>query len=156
MNLAFVLFLIGLLGFILNRKNIILMIIALEMMLLASTLLLLLSSFSLDDNTGQLFGIYIVSMAAAESVIGLSLLIAYYRLKGNVNPDPNAGEEQVLITEIKPNDNNLNENSNSNINNNNINSNLNFNPSHNHSSFSNFLTNSNFSDISNLSKEKNK
>ena len=156
MNFSLLLFITGILGFILNRKNIILMIISIEIMLLAVTLLILISSYNFNDNTGQLFGIYIVSMAAAESVIGLSLLIAYYRLKGNVNPDPNAGEEQVLITEIKPNDNNLNENSNSNINNNNINSNLNFNPSHNHSSFSNFLTNSKFSDISNLSKEKNK
>ena len=93
MNLAFVLFLIGLLGFILNRKNIILMIIALEMMLLAVTLLLVISSFSLDDNIGQLFGIYVISIAAAESVIGLSVLIAYYRLKGNVSP--NTSETQT-------------------------------------------------------------
>ena len=154
--LSLFLFIIGILGFILNRKNIILMIISIEIMLLAVTILILMNSYSFEDNIGQIFSIYIISIAGAESVIGLSLLIAYYRLKGNVNPDPNAGEEQVLITEIKPNVNNLNENSNSNINNNNINSNLNFNPSHNHSSFSNFLTNSKFSDISNLSKEKNK
>jgi NADH-ubiquinone oxidoreductase chain 4L len=79
------LFLIGILGFILNRKNIILLIISLEIMLLAITLLFLISSFSFDDNIGQTFGIYIVTVAGAESVIGLSILIAYYRLKGSIS-----------------------------------------------------------------------
>ena len=79
MNLSLILFLIGILGFILNRKNIILMIIAIEIMLLAVTLLILISSFSFDDNIGQTFSIYIISIAGAESVIGLSILVAYYR-----------------------------------------------------------------------------
>ena len=85
MNLSILLFLIGILGFILNRKNMILMIIAIEMMLLAVTLLILLSSFSFDDNIGQTFGIYIIAIAGAESVIGLSILVAYYRLRGNIS-----------------------------------------------------------------------
>ena len=85
MNLALILFLIGTLGFILNRKNIILMIIAIEIMLLAVTLLVLISSFSFDDNIGQTFSIYIISIAGAESVIGLSILVAYYRLRGNIS-----------------------------------------------------------------------
>ena len=80
MNLSLALFLIGILGFILNRKNIILMIIAIEIMLLAVTLLILISSFGFDDNIGQIFSIYIISIAGAESVIGLSILVAYYRL----------------------------------------------------------------------------
>ena len=85
MNLALALFLIGILGFILNRKNIILMIIAIEIMLLAVTLLILISSFGFDDNVGQTFGIYIIAIAGAESVIGLSILVAYYRLRGNIS-----------------------------------------------------------------------
>jgi NADH-ubiquinone oxidoreductase chain 4L len=85
MNLSLFLFLIGILGFILNRKNIILMIIAIEIMLLAVTLLILISSFSFDDNVGQTFSIYIISVAGAESVIGLSILVAYYRLRGNIS-----------------------------------------------------------------------
>ena len=85
MNLSLFLFLIGVLGFILNRKNIILMIIAIEIMLLAVTLLILISSFSFDDNIGQTFSIYIISIAGAESVIGLSILVAYYRLRGNIS-----------------------------------------------------------------------
>jgi len=79
MNLSLFLFLIGIIGFILNRKNIILMIIAIEIMLLAVTLLVLISSFGFDDNVGQTFSIYIISIAGAESVIGLSILVAFYR-----------------------------------------------------------------------------
>jgi NADH-ubiquinone oxidoreductase chain 4L len=79
------LFLIGILGFILNRKNIILLLISLEIMLLAITLLFLITSNSFDDNIGQTFAIYIIAIAGAESVIGLSILIAYYRLKGSIS-----------------------------------------------------------------------
>src|SRR6266849_2950502 len=84
MNLSLFLFLIGILGFILNRKNIILMIIAIEIMLLAVTMLLLLSSFSFDDGIGQIFSIFIISLAGAESVIGLSIIVAVYRIKGKI------------------------------------------------------------------------
>nr|YP_010243087.1 NADH dehydrogenase subunit 4L [Coprinus comatus]QTJ26220.1 NADH dehydrogenase subunit 4L [Coprinus comatus] len=85
MNLSILLFLIGILGFILNRKNIILMIIAIEIMLLSVTLLVLISSYGFDDNVGQTFSIYIISIAGAESVIGLSILVAYYRLRGTIS-----------------------------------------------------------------------
>ena len=85
MNLALFLFLIGILGFILNRKNIILMIISIEIMLLAVTILILVSSYTFDDSVGQTFSIYIISIAGAESVIGLSILVAYYRLRGNIS-----------------------------------------------------------------------
>lgn len=85
MNLSLFLFLIGILGFVLNRKNIILMIIAIEIMLLAVTLLVLISSFSFDDGIGQTFSIFIISIAGAESVIGLSILVAFYRLRGNIS-----------------------------------------------------------------------
>jgi NADH-ubiquinone oxidoreductase chain 4L len=67
--LSIFLFIIGILGFILNRKNIILMIISIEI-----------NSFGFNDNSGQIFSIYIISLAGAESVIGLSILVAYYRL----------------------------------------------------------------------------
>ena len=85
MNLALILFLIGILGFILNRKNIILMIIAIEIMLLSVTLLILIMSYGFDDNIGQTFSIFIISIAGAESVIGLSILVAYYRLRGTIS-----------------------------------------------------------------------
>lgn len=85
MTLSLVLFLIGILGFILNRKNIILMIISIELMLLAVTLLVLVSSYQFDDIMGQTYGIYIIAIAGAESAIGLGILVAYYRLRGNIS-----------------------------------------------------------------------
>ena len=50
-----------------------------------STLLVLISSFSFDDGLGQTFSIFIISIAGAESVIGLSILVAFYRLRGNIS-----------------------------------------------------------------------
>lgn len=85
MNISILLFIIGILGFVLNRKNIILMIIAIEIMLLSVTLLILIMSYNYDDNIGQIFSIYILSIAGAESVIGLSILVAYYRLRGTIS-----------------------------------------------------------------------
>jgi NADH:ubiquinone oxidoreductase subunit K len=49
------------------------------------TLLVLISSFGFDDNIGQTFSVYIIAIAGAESVIGLSILVAYYRLRGNIS-----------------------------------------------------------------------
>jgi len=85
MNLSLILFLIGVLGFVLNRKNIILMIVAIEIMLLAVTLLILIVSYGFNDSIGQTYSLYIVSIAGAESVIGLSILVAYYRLRGTIS-----------------------------------------------------------------------
>ena len=84
MKFSILLFLVGILGFILNRKNLILMLISIEIMLLSVTFLLLISSYNLDDNIGQTFSVYIISIAGAESVIGLSILVAYYRLRGSI------------------------------------------------------------------------
>ena len=84
MNLSILLFLIGVLGFVLNRKNIILMLISIEIMLLGITLLILLGSLSMDDILGQTYAIYIISIAGAESAIGLGILVAFYRLRGSI------------------------------------------------------------------------
>ena len=80
MNFSIFLFLIGILGFVLNRKNIILMLISIEIMLLSITFLILISSLSFDDILGQTFAIYIITIAGAESAIGLGILVAFYRL----------------------------------------------------------------------------
>lgn len=71
-------------GFVLNRKNIILMLISIEIMLLSITFLILLSSLSYDDILAQTFSVYIISIAGAESAIGLGILVAYYRLRGTI------------------------------------------------------------------------
>ena len=84
MNLTLVLFLIGILGFVFNRKNIILMLISIEIMLLSITFLILLSSVNIDDIIGQTYAIYIIVVAGAESAIGLAILVAFYRLRGSI------------------------------------------------------------------------
>ena len=80
MNITLILFLIGILGFVLNRKNIILMLISIEIMLLSITFLILVSSLYIDDIIGQTYAIYIIAVAGAESAIGLGILVAFYRL----------------------------------------------------------------------------
>lgn len=84
MILSLTLFLIGVLGFVLNRKNIILMLISIEIMLLAVTFLILISSLNFDDILGQVYAIYIIAIAGSESAIGLGILVAFYRLRGTV------------------------------------------------------------------------
>jgi len=87
MNLPLILFLIGLLGFVLNRRNIILMLISIEIMLLSVTFLILVHSFNFDDILGQVYAIYIIAIAGAESAIGLGILVAFYRLRGSISID---------------------------------------------------------------------
>ena len=87
MNLSLILFLIGILGFVLNGKNIILMLISLEIMLLALTFLILISSLSFDDILGQTYAVYVIAVAGAESAIGLGILVAFYRLRGTIAID---------------------------------------------------------------------
>jgi NADH-ubiquinone oxidoreductase chain 4L len=87
MSFSLILFLIGILGFVLNRKNIILMLISIEIMLLSITFLILISSLSFDDILGQTLSVYIIAIAGAESAIGLGILVAYYRLRGSIAID---------------------------------------------------------------------
>ena len=85
MNLSITLFIIGILGFVLNRKNILVMIFSIEIMLLSITILVLVSSSNFDDVLGQTYAIYIILLAAGESAIGLGILVAYYRLRGSIS-----------------------------------------------------------------------
>ena len=85
MSLTLILFLIGILGFVFNRKNIILMLISIEIMLVSITFLILVSSINIDDIIGQTYAIYIIVIAGAESAIGLGILVAFYRLRGSIS-----------------------------------------------------------------------
>ena len=78
------LFLLGLWGIFLNRKNIIVMLMSIELMLLAVNSNFLVFSVYLDHILGQLFSLFILTVAAAESSIGLALLVIYYRARGTV------------------------------------------------------------------------
>lgn len=76
---------IGLLGFLTNRRSIILLFIAIELMLLGITLNFLLASNNFNDALGLIIAITLLIIAGAESAIGLSILVTYYRLTGNIN-----------------------------------------------------------------------
>jgi NADH-quinone oxidoreductase subunit K len=77
-------FFFGLCGLFLNRKNILVVIMSIELVLLAVNFLLLVGSVYLDDRVGQLFVLFILSVAAAETSIGLAILVAFYRVKGTI------------------------------------------------------------------------
>jgi NADH:ubiquinone oxidoreductase subunit K len=79
------LFLLGIWGIFLNRKNIIVMLMSIELMLLAVNLNLLIFSVFLDDLIGQIFALLVLTVAAAESAIGLALLVVYYRVRGTIS-----------------------------------------------------------------------
>ena len=80
-----IIFILGVLGIIINRKNIIILLMSIELILLAINFLLLTSSFLLDSIEGQIFAFYVLVVAAAESAIGLSILVAYYRVRGTIS-----------------------------------------------------------------------
>ena len=79
------LFLLGIWGIFLNRKNIIIMLMSIELMLLAVNFNFLIFSVYLDDLIGQIFSLFILTVAAAESAIGLALLVIYYRARGTIS-----------------------------------------------------------------------
>ena len=87
MNIVIALFLIGVLGLVLNRKNILITLMSIELMLLAINLNFVLFSIYLDDITGYVFVLFILTIAAAESAIGLAILTIYYRLKNTIRMD---------------------------------------------------------------------
>lgn len=77
--LSISLFIIGISGILLSRRNMILIIMCLELLLLACNLNYILFSIYLDDIIGQIFALLILSVGASESAIGLALIITYYR-----------------------------------------------------------------------------
>ncbi|MBS0236137.1 MAG: NADH-quinone oxidoreductase subunit NuoK [Proteobacteria bacterium] len=83
--LAVVLFTIGVCGLIINRKNIITVLMSIELMLLAVNLNLVAFSVALQDYAGQIFAIFVLTVAAAEAAIGLAILVVYSRNKGNID-----------------------------------------------------------------------
>lgn len=80
-------FFLGVSGIIFNKKNAILILISVELMLLAINFVFLTCSVYLDDRIGQIFALLILTVAAAESSIGLGLLVVYYRMQGSVSID---------------------------------------------------------------------
>jgi NADH-quinone oxidoreductase subunit K len=84
LNIPIILFSIGILGLVLNRKNILITLMSLELILLAVNLNFVIFSIYLDDIIGQVFVLFILTIAATESSIGLALLTVFYRLKNTI------------------------------------------------------------------------
>ncbi len=77
-------FFLGVLGVLTNRRHYLVIIICIEMMLLSINMSFLLFSIYLDDILGQLFSFFVLTVAAAESSIGLAIIILYYKNRGNI------------------------------------------------------------------------
>jgi NADH-quinone oxidoreductase subunit K len=88
LNITSIVFFVGLVGIILNRKNILIVIMSIELMLLSVNLNFAAFSIYLDDIVGQIFVLFILTIAAAESAIGLSIITVFYRLKNSIELDP--------------------------------------------------------------------
>lgn len=84
---AAVLFVIGVTGIFINRKNIIVLLMCVELMLLAVNINFVAFSYFLNDLVGQVFTIFILTVAAAEAAIGLAILVIYYRNRGSIAVD---------------------------------------------------------------------
>jgi len=85
LTLGAVIFTIGIIGIFLNRKNIIVILMSIELILLAVNINLVSFSVFFNDLIGQIFTLFILTVAAAEAAIGLAIIVAYYRNTGTVH-----------------------------------------------------------------------
>lgn len=83
--LSTILFVIGVCGIFINRKSIITILMSIELMLLAVNINFVTFSVVLNDYYGQIFTVFILTVAAAESAIGLAILVVYFRNKGDID-----------------------------------------------------------------------
>jgi NADH-quinone oxidoreductase subunit K len=81
---AAILFTIGMLGIFLNRKNIIIILMSVELILLAVNINFVAFSAYLGDLVGQVFALFVLTVAAAEAAIGLAILVVYFRNRGTI------------------------------------------------------------------------
>jgi NADH-quinone oxidoreductase subunit K len=82
-----VLFVLGVFGIFLNRKNIIVVLMAIELILLAVNINLVAFSAYLGDMVGQVFAMFVLTVAAGEAAIGLAILVIYFRGRGTIDVD---------------------------------------------------------------------
>ena len=84
LTLAAIIFTIGVVGIFLNRKNVIIILMSIELMLLAVNINLVSFSIFLNDLVGQIFTMFILTVAAAEAAVGLAIIVVYYKNKGSI------------------------------------------------------------------------
>ncbi len=87
LSVAAILFAIGMAGIFLNRKNVIVILMSIELMLLAVNINLVAFSQFLGDLTGQVFAFMVLTVAAAEAAVGLAILVAFFRNRGDIAVD---------------------------------------------------------------------
>jgi NADH-quinone oxidoreductase subunit K len=87
LTLAGIIFTIGVIGIFLNRKNIIIILMSIELILLAVNINLVSFSIYLQNLTGQVFSLFILTVAAAEAAVGLAIIVIYYKRKGSIHVD---------------------------------------------------------------------
>jgi NADH-quinone oxidoreductase subunit K len=90
-------FTIGLVGILINRKNILIIIMSIELLLLSVNLNFAAFSIYLDDIVGQIFVLFILAIAAAESAIGLAILTNFYKLKNSIELEPIKKKSTIKI-----------------------------------------------------------
>ena len=84
LSLGAVIFFLGVIGIFLNRKNVIVILMSIELILLAVNINLVSFSSYTNEITGQIFTLFILTVAAAEAAIGLAIIVSYYRIKGTI------------------------------------------------------------------------
>lgn len=84
LKVTVLLFFIGVLGLVLNRRNILIALVSLELLLLSVNLNFIIFSIYLDDTMGQVFVLFVLTIAAAESGLGLAILVAFYKLRNSI------------------------------------------------------------------------
>ena len=87
LTVAAMLFVTGIFGIFLNRKNVIVILMSIELMLLAVNLNLVAFSAHLGDLVGQVFTLFVLTVAAAEAAIGLAILVCFFRNRGSIDVD---------------------------------------------------------------------
>ncbi len=87
LTVAAVLFVTGIFGIFLNRKNVIVILMSIELMLLAVNINLVAFSAHLGDLVGQVFTLFVLTVAAAEAAIGLAILVCFFRNRGTIDVD---------------------------------------------------------------------
>ena len=85
--LSSIIFTIGVLGIFLNRKSVIIILMSIELLLLAVNINLVTFSSFYNDITGQVFTMFVLTVAAAEAAIGLAILVVYFRNRGSIKVD---------------------------------------------------------------------
>ena len=85
LTLGAIIFTIGVIGIFLNRKNIIVILMSIELILLAVNINFVSFSIFLNDLIGQIFALFILTVAAAEAAIGLAIIVVYYRNTGTIH-----------------------------------------------------------------------